>query len=108
MADPESGRYALQFWRLFESLSINVGKMVGQNMYNSSYDPPPILVLCITKSPFDPKAPEVQDALFLRGALVAAGLLGPSAQVVVQLKPDLTEQTEMVQLQIGPSAAQNE
>lgn len=107
MQDQESGAYALQFWRLFQSVGLNVGKMVGENMYSSSYSPPPILVVCITKSPFNQSAPEVQDALVLRGALVAAGLLGPEAKISVQLKPDLTGETEMVQLQIGPRVSLN-
>jgi len=109
MRDDESQQFAQQFFRIFNSIDLNPGKMVGE--YVVSDVPPPITVECWTvgigndKKHVDFVAPEVQAAMIMRRALIAVGLLTQSSKISVFLKPSLTNKTHFADIFIGPQSA---
>jgi hypothetical protein len=104
MRDYESQRFAQQFFQLFNSIGLNPRKMVGE--YVVSDVEPPITVECWTvghnENQVDLVAPEVQAAMAMRRALIAAGLLSESSKIAVFLKPSLTHKTHFADIFIGP------
>jgi hypothetical protein len=96
----DAEQYARQFLAIFRSLGIEPYQQRGM----FSEPPPPISVTCITPLPVNPKAQEIQDALTLRGALIAAGLIDATSKITVE-PHDLLGHTHLTSLQIGPQVA---
>jgi hypothetical protein len=98
--DEESGKYGYQ---LFQSAGIDVGLMVGKEMRTAP--PPPLSIEVYTDVPVNENTVEIQDALTLRGALVAARLMDPATKINVIPKATLTGGKNEVHLMLGPRAA---
>lgn len=62
-------------------------------------------MIVYTPPPLNQKAPEIQDALTVRGALIAAGLLDDSSKITL-LPRSLIGETHSVEVFVGPRAAE--
>jgi hypothetical protein len=98
MGDSESQRFAQHLYTLFQGIGINVGNGIGQSV--NSLPPPPLTVDCYTPLPANQNAVEVQDALALRGALIAASLLSDSSKIQVYPK-NMFGKTHLTVLFVG-------
>jgi hypothetical protein len=102
MGDSESQRFARHFYTLFQGIGINEGSGIGQ--YMNSVLPPPLTVECFTPLPADQNAVELQDAMVLRGALIAANLLSDSSKIQVYAK-NMFGKTHLTVLFVGAQTA---
>jgi hypothetical protein len=100
----DAEQYARQFLAVFRRVGIQSGpEYLERGMFSTQ--PPPLSIDCYTPPPINAKAPEIQEALALRGAFIAAGLIDTTSKITL-LPKDLLGKTHFVALVIGPQAAE--